>query len=327
MDDRVLNEERRTLNAKRHCRSTVDSWAITEMECDTVDYLWSLKNLLSLVSVMPKDKVISPEFFGGSHLELKWRLELRIEDSNVGFWLGVYQSNPPKDVTARYEISVLDLDGRQTRFTSSCYYDESKDFAKSRWGAKNLISLSQAKELLNDTSLQIYCKIWIDIKISHKTGSVPDCPQNTDDLLKDFRNMMNNNDHADFILKTPTKSFQVHKVVLAARSSVFDGMMKSGMKETRDNAVTIEDFDEETVNAMVHYMYTGENSFPREKLSDVLRIAEKYNLPGLKKSCEVQMCDSLTMDNINKAFEIAYLYELDLLKRRAIDFIIEYSQR
>uniref|UniRef100_A0A914QXZ6 BTB domain-containing protein n=1 Tax=Panagrolaimus davidi TaxID=227884 RepID=A0A914QXZ6_9BILA len=47
----------------------------------------------------------------------------------------------------------------------------------------------------------------------------------------------------------------VHKCVLSSRSKVFERMIKTDMKENRDGRVYIEDFDWDTVEAAIEYLY------------------------------------------------------------------------
>jgi len=289
-----------------------------------VEYLWTLKNYSSLIAIIKESKITSPEFSGGSHFrDLKWHLQLYVENANLGIILGVRQmSDPPNKVTARYEICVLDPEGHRTTFGAGNRNNESKDFTNARYKNKCLVPLYNVKPLLKDTSLRIHCMIWIDMKIAERSGSVSDCLQSAESLVKDYKSLMNNSELADFVIKTKTRSFSVHKCILAARSSVFDAMIKSGMREAQNNTVDIEEFDDDTVSAMIEYIYAGETNLKKDKLCEVLKIAEKYDLPQLRKMCEFQLCENITMANIAKALSTAYLYDSEMLKRIAIDFII-----
>jgi hypothetical protein len=49
--------------------------------------------------------------------------------------------------------------------------------------------------------------------------------------------------------------FKVHKVVLAIRSTVFSAMFKTkGMKESKNNEMTIEDFGVDAVQEFLEYL-------------------------------------------------------------------------
>ena len=86
---------------------------------------------------------------------------------------------------------------------------------------------------------------------------------------------------ADFILKTGGKSFHVHKAVLGARSSVFRTMFLSGMKEGVEGEAIITDVNEETLQEVLHYIYTGNLSGKDYGIYSLCYAAHKYHLDTL----------------------------------------------
>lgn len=106
-----------------------------------------------------------------------------------------------------------------------------------------------------------------------------------------------------------------------ARSSVFAAMFSTNMMEKEFNAVDIPDFEDEVVKGMLQYLYTGETDLITERAPDLLQIAEKYDLAGLKEDCEYAMADHITVENAAEMLVMAHLYNASLLKSRAIDYI------
>ena len=113
----------------------------------------------------------------------------------------------------------------------------------------------------------------------------------------------------------------VHKVVLAARSSVFAAMFEHEMKENQQNRVTIEDIDYDVLREMLAYIYTGKSRNMEKMASDLLVAADKYNVTGLKEKCEVALCSALTTENAVDLLALADTYSAKYLKKRAIRFI------
>ena len=105
----------------------------------------------------------------------------------------------------------------------------------------------------------------IKIKISPEYISRKERP--TKVLMEDISKLMNEDDTADFTLKTKTKSFRIHKLIFGARSSVFQAMFQSNMAEALAGEATIEDLDEDTVEEMIHFIYTGSLSGKQSRLS------------------------------------------------------------
>jgi speckle-type POZ protein len=102
-------------------------------------------------------------------------------------------------------------------------------------------------------------------------------------------------------------------------------MFANKMLESSMNTVEIVDFGEDIVKEMLKYMYTGKlESIPDDKALDLLQIAEKYDLPGLRKKCEYIMTQNLSVETAIDVLIVANLHNADMLKAKAIDFITRY---
>ena len=76
-------------------------------------------------------------------------------------------------------------------------------------------------------------------------------------FIEDMTKLMEDSETSDFTLKVANKDFKVHKSVLGARSGVFRTMFLSGLKEAVEGEAVITDVDEETLQEVLHYIYTG----------------------------------------------------------------------
>jgi len=106
-----------------------------------------------------------------------------------------------------------------------------------------------------------------------------------------------------------------------ARSPVFYAMLNCNMIEKELSQVEIADFDDDVVKGMLEYIYTGETELMAERAPDLLQIAEKYDLSGLKEDCEYVIADHLTSDNAAEILVMAHIYNASYLKPRVIDYI------
>lgn len=106
-----------------------------------------------------------------------------------------------------------------------------------------------------------------------------------------------------------------------ARSEVFKRMFASNMKEMDSNRVEIMDFDDVIVGGMLEYIYKGQVDILSERAPDLLQIAEKYELQGLKEICEFTIAKHLTVENAAEVLVIAHIHNAALLKATVIDFI------
>ena len=116
------------------------------------------------------------------------------------------------------------------------------------------------------------------------------------DLAENLSKLLNDQDTADFTLKTNTKSFRIHKLIFGARSCVFQAMFQSNMAEGQAGEATIEDLDDDTLEEMIHFVYTGRLSGKQFDKLSLLYAAKKYQLDSLKDLVILDMEVDLDID-------------------------------
>lgn len=117
------------------------------------------------------------------------------------------------------------------------------------------------------------------------------------------------------------KEIKAHKVLLAARSPVFESMLTNGMIESSSNVIEVSDIDYEVMKEMIDFMYTGFVSNLSKYALDLLFAAEKYHLRGLKVICENYLKTHLNQDNVISILLAADLLSLNGLKNNCIELI------
>lgn len=86
--------------------------------------------------------------------------------------------------------------------------------------------------------------------------------------------------------------FPVHRAVLAAASTVFAAMLGAEMKESHAREIVISDTDEESVQHMLEYIYTG--CVAERAGCGMVVLGHKYDIPGL-----VEYAAPVALGNIN----------------------------
>ena len=121
-----------------------------------------------------------------------------------------------------------------------------------------------------------FCKF----KISPKYISQKEKPAKV--LVEDLSKLLNDQATTDFTLKTNTKTFRIHKLIFSARSCVFQAMFQSNLAEAQAGEATIEDLDDDTLEEMIHFIYTGRLSGKQFDKLSLLYAAKKYQMDSLK---------------------------------------------
>ena len=100
-------------------------------------------------------------------------------------------------------------------------------------------------------------------------------------FIEDMTKLMDDWEISDFRLKCGSKIFMVHKAILGARSKVFRAMFLSGMKEAVDGEAVITDVEENILEEILHYLYTGKLSGKEFAVKSLCYAAKKYELDHL----------------------------------------------
>ncbi|CAL8116413.1 unnamed protein product [Orchesella dallaii] len=296
------------------------------------------------LSVRPKKEYDSVKYFS-----------LYLEFMEHGSWLDGIKSAP---VRAHYKMSILNADGEPEvhacKLSIYCLllsispYFLSSDLLhffivqnkavqtftkeKSAWGLHRVITSADLVDprrhlVVNDT-VKIFCQVWVHGETKEKVavhkGRLSE-EQRTiirkKQLANDFGKLFNQSIATDCTVSVGKNSFKSHKTILSARSPVFAAMFNANMIGRETANVNIPDFDNEVVKGMLEYLYTGETAVMASRAQELLQIAEKYNLEGLKEDCEYTIGNSLSKENVAGVLVLAHNHNAPILKCRAISFI------
>ncbi len=117
------------------------------------------------------------------------------------------------------------------------------------------------------------------------------------------------------------KSFLCTKAILAARSQVFAAMFEHNMQENLQKKVEIEDFSDEIIGQMIQFMYSGKVQKLRENAKELLAIADKYDVKGLKVMAEQFLGKNISVENVIETLILADKCNAQKLKERAMGVI------
>ena len=175
--------------------------------------------------------------------------------------------------------------------------------------------------LLPDDPLTIHCNISVrrseSSAVKYHTTPLPDKHPKT--VLSDFAQMLADKAFSDFEIVCQDKSFPCHKAVLAARSEVFKKMLNTDGEEAKKNCLVIKDFENEQVGQLLQFIYTGSLNEEDSIGTDLLLLADKYDLPDLVHICEVALAR-----DVNHELPLeASLGILDIANRISSDYLIK----
>ncbi len=150
--------------------------------------------------------------------------------------------------------------------------------------------------------------------------------QNSPSMCHDLKKLKDREKFSDVKIICGEMEFKCHKIILAARSEVFDTMFShDDTKESLSGEIVITDVEPQVMEQMVNFIYADScqaNSW--EEVVELLICADKYDLRGLKKACEEELSnqmDKLEPSMIVKLLKLSHLLKLSKMKDMAIHTI------
>jgi hypothetical protein len=191
-------------------------------------------------------------------LDLQPKGEQRKEETkdNVGLF---FCNKNFETLEIRYSFSLLDELGNEFGKTS---YSKTLKGLNDNWGSTDFTTRSKLatyQQLLPGGCLHIRCKFTIfHVEVVRPVIS-PNLESPSHIRLQTMEKLLTDDTFSDFKIVCDDETFYCHKNIVAAKSDVLLQMLLSeNWSENEEETLEIEDFDAETVRAMIHYIYTSQ---------------------------------------------------------------------
>ncbi|CAL1271329.1 unnamed protein product [Larinioides sclopetarius] len=179
--------------------------------------------------------------------------------------------------------------------------------------AENLFSYPSTSEDKNVSSMNIY-------KDSVKLSSYLS-------IAEDMKTLYINQCLTDVEVKTKTKSFPAHKIVLCVRSPVFKATLTSDMNARSTDCIHIDDLENDVVQQMLLFLYSDSiENLQWENATRLYYAADKYKIGKLREVCSSFLVDKLTPTNAGELLLLADIHNYGDLKKLIEDFILEHEE-
>lgn len=187
-----------------------------------------------------------------------------------------------------------------------------------------------------------------------KLNSLSNPLEECNTLVYDLRRMFKNSELYDVIVKSPYsldtdseyKMFKAHKLILAARSHVFEKMfLNEKASSCVPYYVNIVDFDARTVEIFLNYLYTDKLELNKSKLlklnenedsddslndlasneqglfAELFKVADKYSVHRLKQMSESKLIKLISCDTCVELLILGYLHNSSRLKLNCFKYL------
>ncbi|MFQ6634792.1 hypothetical protein Gotur_011684 [Gossypium turneri] len=205
------------------------------------------------------------------------------------------------------------------------------------WGYKRFFrrAMLETSDFLKDDCLKINCTVGVVV-------SETDCPRlhsiqvPESDIGSHFGILLENEEGSDITFNVFGEKFHAHKLVLAARSPVFEAEFSDRMED--DNEIVVTDMEPKVFKALLHFIYrdsliddeefVGTSSSSMPSVSDalaakLLAAADKYDLPRLRLMCESVLCKDISVNSVANILALADRHYAMDLKSVCLKFAAE----
>ncbi|XP_078177825.1 BTB/POZ and MATH domain-containing protein 2-like [Carex rostrata] len=148
-------------------------------------------------------------------------------------------------------------------------------------------------------------------------------------LHEHMEKLLNLSDKFDVTFEVEGKKISAHRLIVAARSPVFEAELFGSMAEVDMKCIRIEDMKADVFMAMLSFMYTDQisigGSSDLSKLSfelvqDLFVAADRYALEKLKQICEAILCNNLSVGTVSTILVLADRHSCPWLKETCLRF-------
>jgi hypothetical protein len=135
----------------------------------------------------------------------------------------------------------------------------------------------------------------------------------------------------DYTLECEGRRLPCHRLVLAARSGFFRGLLTTGLAEEGAASHAVTDTDPATLGLLLEFLYTGAireaPDLAAEEVRRLMHAADFYVVDGLKRRCEEWLLARLDTANMVDLLILGDTYHATRLRDRAKQMLLENSKK
>lgn len=310
---------------------SADTWATTELQVVHSTFEWCIKNF-QYYNGKVGETLFSPTFTVGNNCDSIWGLNFypdgeTMSPDHLSLFVQLVQSYH-ETIVVEYRFSLLNGDREpayKTNWSPKTEFYQNLSLGYSNFISKTFL-LANMDDLLPNDTLTIFCEIKacfgkLNNASSHNKLIQPSFHSERE-ACSDYYKLLQSGKFSDVRLTTNGKKFNVHKGILAARSSFFENLFEQHpATENRLQIFEISNFDDAVMEEVLRYIYCGKIQNISSLGGKILDAAAKFKLKGLKDLCEEKFANSLNFKNATTLLLTAENYKAIKLKTAAVEFI------
>jgi len=143
-------------------------------------------------------------------------------------------------------------------------------------------------------------------------------------FISDIHSLFNNKFLSDVTFYVSGRPIYGHKAILVSRCVYFTSLYRSGMKESNDTTIHVEQYSYSAFFEFLRFLYTDKCDIPNTKIADeLMSISEYYRVERLKSFAEISLVQLLSVENACSVLAVANKFGSKQLLNYTVDFIIQ----
>ncbi|XP_014225928.1 protein roadkill-like [Trichogramma pretiosum] len=305
--------------------------ASTTVSSDECIYTWTIKKYRSMKLEVGKS-IESPKFGVGSDNVQYFQLELFPEGNATEYagYMSLYlnpiniSEDEPDKLVCRWTISVIN--DKKVVFRDTCHYDFTPDFQGYGW--PEFYKVENVDQLIsseNTVTIQCELEMFTGCESSLNSELIYSKNETVDRMKFDFSFL--SEELSDVKLKSDEYEIPAHKIILATASPVFRAIFTNKKAKKNFDSIVITDIPYNILVDVLKYIYTGDIvSTKTDVILQILPVADKYKIDGLKTKCEKILSADLSTENVIKTLIAAHKHHLKRLETKVIKFITNHTE-
>jgi len=229
------------------------------------------------------------------------KYNVQVGNENITYTMQFYpkgyrKSQRNKYVSVFLKLDVMENSSNQTLDLAFSIKDshgkpkyrtiKASRLAKHWYGCNNFHLIKDLSKAYDHNKLTVIACIQITLR------------ENANRFVQNMQDIINFESFSDLTVICGRKKFRCHKVIMAARSTVFKAMLENEMQEKKTNEVKIEDSSPKAVRMMIDHIYTDKLPENVNAIAvELIHLAVKYDLASLIQICEVSLLSCLSNEN------------------------------
>ena len=140
-------------------------------------------------------------------------------------------------------------------------------------------------------------------------------------LLWSFQTLREELFGCDFEIIIGKERIPVHRLILAASSQHFKGILGPNTRESKQGYVKIQDLNFAAVKASLHYLYTGEVDLHFEEIEQILKVSYVLQFDDLKELILTFFLEELSAEKSLTIRRYGMMYDSEMVIQASEDYI------